>query len=117
MRKKTVNHLADTIFWYVVYFLPIIIYLLIFYRQGATNITFEAIFDAYGLGITENNIIVTTLNSIFGANGILPLFKDIGIIYMLAWFSSCLIIHLAIDVLLFIVRLAHKWINTYTQGD
>lgn len=28
MRKKTVNHLADTIFWYLLYFLPIISYLL-----------------------------------------------------------------------------------------
>ena len=28
MRKKTVNHLADTIFWYALYFLPVLAYLI-----------------------------------------------------------------------------------------
>lgn len=33
MRKKTVNHVADTIFWYVLYFLPIISYLLFCFTE------------------------------------------------------------------------------------
>lgn len=117
MRKKTIKHTADTIFWYLIYFMPAICYFLLFWNNGEQTISLAQMFTQYGFGVTNNNIIATSLQQIFGANGIMPLFTDMGIIYLLTWFASCMIIHLAVDFLLFIVRLSHKWLNKFTQGD
>lgn len=117
MRKRTINHVADTIFWYLIYFMPAICYILLFWNKGETTITLETMFTQFGFGITENNIIANALYEVFGSSGILPLFSDNGIILLLSWFASVMILHVMIDCLLFIIRLAHKWIKQATQGD
>lgn len=121
MRKSRISHFADTFFWYAIYMFPIIAYLLLLIAEPGTGtnaiISLEAFFDNIGLGLANNNIIVQTINSIFGESGILPLFKTNMPTIMLSWFVSTYIVHLAIDVLLFIPRFAHKFIEKTTQGE
>lgn len=120
MRKRTINTIADTIFWYVIYFLPVLVYL--FYLilapvSGASLAPFTSYFDAVGLGFVADNVVISTLKEIFGIGGILPLFSTDLPFIIFAWFVCTFIVHLAVDFLLFIPRIAHKWLNKFTQGD
>lgn len=120
MRKRTINHLADTIFWYAIYFLPVVFY--VFYliaepSSGGSVVNFLLYFNDVGFGIVTDNIIVTTLRDIFGIGGIFPLFSTDLPFIVFTWFVGSYIIHLAVDFLLFIPRLAHKYIKYFTQGD
>lgn len=118
MRKKQVNHLADTIFWYLIYFMPAIIYGIICATHKTETLTLAQFFETYGFGLTNGNIITITINQIFGADGILPLVQDIGIIYVISWFGTTMLLHLLIDFILFIPRLAHNFMEKFTRtGD
>lgn len=117
MRKRTINHLSDTIFWYVIYMLPIVAYLiLIASRHGAEVPSLSAYFDQFGIPFVSD-IVGSALTNIFGADGILPLYGASVGIPIFSWYVSMTIIHLAVDVLLFIPRLAHKWLNAFCKED
>lgn len=120
MRKRTINTIADTIFWYVIYFLPVLVYLLYLVAEPASDaslVSFTSCFDAVGLGFVADNVVISTLKEIFGIGGILPLFSTDLPFIIFAWFVCTFIVHLAVDFLLFIPRIAHKWLNKFTQGD
>lgn len=124
MRKRSVNHIADTIFWYVVYMFPIILTIVqTFSLPHIGNLDgFDGFFELLAvnlrtLGCNSNGIIVSTLSDIFGEGGILPLFNN-GIIFGYAqWFVGTLIVHLAVDVLLFLPRIAHKWLDDFSKKE
>lgn len=120
MRKRTISNLADTIFWYLVYLLPVIGYLLYLIAEpasGTSLVTFDSFFSNIGLGLVSDNVVVSTLKDIFGTGGILPLFTTDTPFIIFGWFVCTFITHLAVDFLLFIPRLAHKWLNNFTQGE
>lgn len=120
MRKRTISNLADTIFWYLVYLLPVIGYLLYLIAEpssGTSLVSFESFFTNIGLGLVSDNVVVSTLKDIFGTGGVLPLFTTDTPFIIFGWFVCTFITHLAVDFLLFIPRLAHKWMNKFTQGD
>lgn len=120
MRKKTVTHMADTVFWYVLYFLPVICYLLfLFIHPGSTSPalppTFESFLTDIGLTIVADNPIVNALGGFFGANGTLPLFNSNAVFIVLTWYVATYLCHFAIDFILFIPRIAHKWLDSMNK--
>lgn len=119
MRKRTIKNVADTIFWYVLYFLPVICFVLITYaQQGRADIQSFMGFDQYMelWGVTSGPI-VETLGAIFGDGGeVIQLFSEWGIFSFLQWYVGVYLLHLCVDFLLFIPRLAHKWMNGFTGG-
>lgn len=120
MRKKTVNHVADTIFWYLIYFLPVIVYLLYMLSSPGTGtniIEFSQFFESIGFGFVSDNIIISSLTSIFGQGGILPLFTTNTPFIIFSWFISAFLCHLLVDFLLFIPRLCHKYLKVFYQED
>ena len=120
MRKRTVSHIADTIFWYILYFLPVLAYLLYLIAEpsgGTTLVAFDNFFSSIGLSMVTDNIIVNSLSDIFGTSGIMPLFSSDIPFIIFAWFIGVYLIHLCVDFLLFIPRLAHKWMKKCTGGD
>lgn len=120
MRQRTVNHVADTIFWYLIYFLPVIAYLLFILAEpstGTTAVDMISFFNNVGFTFNDTNIIFSTLTSIFGSGGVLPLFTTNTVIYILTWFVSVFLCHLLVDFVLFIPRLCHKFMKKFTQGD
>lgn len=116
MRKRTISHLSDTIFWYIIYLLPVFAYLLAVYRDGSAAVSFSAFFDKFGIPFLSD-VVNSALTSIFGADGILPLYGATVVIPVFSWYISTMIIHLAVDFLLFIPRLAHKFMNKFTCED
>ena len=116
MRKRTINHLIDTIFWYLLYFFPVFVYLLYVLRRG-TLVAVTTVFDSLGIKFFTNNVILSVLTDLFGPNGILPLFAGETALYFFAWFACVMLVHLAIDFIIFIPRLAHKWLNVFTTRE
>lgn len=115
MRKRTIKKLADTIFWYGLYFLPIIILILMSIHNPITSIS--SVIDTLGLNILSDSIIYTTLADIVGTGGILPLFASTDLLVFFTYYISVFILHLLVDIVIFIPKIAHKWLNTFTQGD
>lgn len=114
MRKRTINCLFDNILWYIVYLLPLVFAILYWFRIGTIDIA--SVFTLGGFELFADNIVYTTLNSIFGSSGIVPLFSGNGILMYLSYFIICMIIHLAVDTLLFIVKLSHNWLDGIVGG-
>lgn len=116
MRKRTIDHLADSLFWYIIYLLPVVCYIcLIVSRRGEVVPNIGAYFtDSWSLGgLTD--LVSNALESLFGESGILPLAgASIGI-PVFSWYVGMMIIHLAVDFLLFIPRLCHKWMDKFCK--
>lgn len=121
MRKSKILFICDTVFWYIIYFLPVIMYgiYMIHASENSTILTMEE-FIFYNLGTAISisyNPIYNVLNSLFGSSGILHVFGDSSyILVILTYFASMVIIHLCIDFVLFIPRLCHKWLDMYCKG-
>ena len=116
MRKRTQNHLFDNIMWYLIYLLPLICLVLAF-ASGVTDLTISGLMSQLGLQVLTDNVIYTNLVGIFGTGGVFPLFDNLEILSYLTYFISVFIIHLFVDFLLFIPRLAHKWMRKISGGD
>lgn len=110
MRKRNISFLFDHVMWYIVYLLPLLIMLI--FNVGSIADTFTHI----GINLAQNNPIYVAILDIFGANGVVPLFMDDGAIMYVAYFATCVIVHLCVDFLLFIPRLAHKWVDMFNEG-
>lgn len=114
MRKRTIKCLFDNILWYVVYMLPLIFAIIHWFKMGIVDLS--SVFALGGFELFADNIVFTSLNSIFGASGIVPLFTGSGLLMYLSYFIICMVVHLAVDCLLFIVRLAHNWMDGIVGG-
>lgn len=120
MKKKNVLNLADTIFWYFLYFFPVVAYLLFLIAEpasGTTVISLDTFFSNLGIGFITDNFILSSLSDIFGANGVMPFFANDTALYIFTWFICVYIVHLAVDFLIFIPRLAHKYMNYFTRTE
>lgn len=120
MRKKTISYLADTWFWYLLYLFPVVAYLFYFFADGYTTTTFVTFMtNNLGFVFDSTNVVFTTVQSLFGSDGVLPLWSadSTAITIMVTWFVTVFLVHLAVDFILFIPRLAHKYLNYFYQGD
>ena len=72
-------------------------------------------FSAY----TSVDFVRQTMLSIFGENGAFPLFDSYNqsIVYYLSYCVNIEIVHVLFDVLVFIPRLAHKWVGKAVQDE
>lgn len=101
LKTKTLNKL----FWVLIYITPLIIWAIgyIHHTPLLTTILTE-------IGINENNIITTTILQIFGENGILYLFTtNSAILYYLSYYVIMNIIHIIIDLILILPRIAQSF--------
>lgn len=116
MRKRNLKCLFDTIFWYSLYMLPIIL-LVLNWSTGGT-LSLSEIFNNIGLSIITDNIVFTGLVSMFGAGStILPVFTNTIILEYLTYFIMLMIIHIFVDVLLFIPRWCNKMLDGGEKHD
>lgn len=116
MRKRNVDHIADTVFWYLLYSLPFLAYLFMFFT--ANSVPFTQFFtDNLGFVFSSSNPVFSALSQLFGSDGVLPLFANDSFIIIATWFISVFVVHLAVDIILFIPRFCHKFLSKSTQGD
>lgn len=127
MRKKTVKNMCSTIFWYLLYFLPIIFTIVQYFSfqswTGEELIDFKHDFlnlfadNLAYFGVDEYSFIASVLIDCF------PNFLQSGastyvVFSFMDYFVSVYILHIAVDFILFIPKLCHKWLNYFTQsGD
>lgn len=119
MRKRTISNLADQIFWLLVALMPLVLYGIQFLAYELTVVssdlpTFLEYMQNFGLSTTS--VCYTALQELFGSTGVLPLFAsgDNAVVLFLSYFVTVQIVHLAVDFLLFIPRLSHKWLEKMT---
>lgn len=116
MRKRNFNFYFDKLFWAVIVLLPIFILLLSWFRLGTTQVTLTSVLT--GMGVSNNNVIYSTLVSIFGEGGsAFNLFTATDIYYFATYMVGIELLHLLVDFLLFIPRLCHKFMHKFTQED
>ena len=122
MRKRTIANLVDSAFWFLVAILPLALYLItcLSYKLQSSTDTLTAFLPFMkNLGLMDSGLIYKSLSDLFGTAGILPLFsaENNAILVFLSYFVSVEIVHLAVDFLLFIPRIGHKYMNTFTQNE
>lgn len=116
MRKRSCIHFFDTFMWYLFYMLPLLMYLFGFVFGKNPIASLDTFFANTGLAST-NSIIYISLVELWGADGILPLFENPIVFQFFSWFVGIMLVHLAVDFLLFIPRLCHKWMGQLTQSE
>lgn len=125
--KKTTSRFAfklDKIFWFVISFFPLfswLVYLFSFSGYANSPITFYAWLEQnFGfMGQIQNSIIYSTIYQIFSITSVDSLFPVLSTSLM-AFFTYLVtieIVHVIYDVIIFIPRLAHKWISKAVQDD
>lgn len=74
--------------------------------------------NALGFKPITDNVVGNALTDLFDKGGFLGFFDNsYMIVTLLVWFVVVELAHLFIDIVLFIPRLAHKWMNCFTQTD
>ena len=115
MRQRTIKNLFDNAFWYLLYLLPLILIAFSFYRTG-NLVNLSTCFEQIGFNIITTNPIYTSLIDVFGVSGVLPLFSQPVIFEILTYFISVFLLHMAVDFLLFIPRIAMHWLDKLYGG-
>ena len=126
MRKTSNTRFAfklDKFFWFLVLMLPVIswcVYLFSFNGYGdagSSLISFGSWLTNQftGSGVTSN-VVYVTLNGIFGSSGVFPTFGP-SFLFFVTYLINVELIHVFYDVIVFIPRLAHKWISKAVQND
>lgn len=129
MRTKKISNTRfayklDKIFWFIISFFPLfswLIYLFSFSSYTASPITFFAwIEQNFGfMGQIQNSVIYSTLYQIFSITSVDSLFPVLSTSLMafFTYLATVEIVHVVYDVVVFIPRLAHKWISKAVQDD
>lgn len=125
--KKTTSRFAfklDKIFWFVISFFPLfswLVYLFSFSSYTASPFTFYAWLDQNFefMGQIQNSAIYSTLYQIFSITSVTSLFPVLStsLIAFFTYLITVEIVHVIYDVIVFIPRLAHKWISKAVQDD
>lgn len=124
LSKTTKNRFAyklDKIFWWIVALAPLFCYFLYVPYQSISGTpvalsTFLIENFLHGSAFGTNPV-WNGFYTIFSKDGVFPLFGDEGAMCIFFWFISVELIHLFFDVIVFIPRLAHKWISKAVQDD
>lgn len=115
MRKRTMNNLFENLMWYLIYLMPLLLWVGVSVRVGHFC-SLANTFDVIGLNILTDNVILGTFIQIFGVGGVIPLFVSSDILIYVSYFVSVYLIHLLVDFLLFIPKISHKWLSSLTSG-
>ena len=109
-KRDKIGHFFDNLMWYTIYLLPLI-FMIIFLCVNGEIRGLSSIMILSGLSFVTDNIVFTSLSSLFGASGVFPIFTDTSMLVYLSYFVCVTIVHLIIDVLLYVVRLCHNVVN------
>lgn len=106
--KKTVSLIADYIFWYILYALPLFVLLLSVYRTGEI-VPLATVFSDLQIMPALSNFFYSFLAEV--NQSIFPMFETSSMNLMFAYYCSVLTMHLIVDILLFIVKWGHHFID------
>ena len=111
MTKKKISKIFDKAFWGFIMMLPLLVYLVYIIKNGSTY-SLESVFTDFGFGIDTTNVIFTTLSSLLiGSGSAIAGFTGNGIVLYITYISLVELIHLIVDCLLYIPRIAMKFLD------
>ena len=117
MRKRSISHFFDTLMWYLLYLLPIIVFLVALTSMTLPDLC--AFVSRSPISAIRDTFVFSALDKLFGTDGLLPMFTgsaNVFILYYSTYFVYVMLLHLFVDFLVFIPRLAHKWLEHFTGG-
>lgn len=122
MRKRTIKNIADQLFWLIVALMPLVVFLvqhLAYELTSAADSLPTFLEFMQGFGISTDSIVYSVLADLFGFDGIMPFFTQDNntVLLFMSYFVTVQIVHLAVDFILFIPRLCHKWMETFTSTE
>lgn len=106
--KNRIGYKLDKLFWFIVSILPIIFYFAINYRNPAATGFFEYVSAFSPFSYIEN---------IFNDITRLAFDTTFPLVSYLSYCVGVEIFHVFFDVIVFIPRLAHKWVGKAVQDD
>lgn len=122
MRKRNIPILIDSIFWLIMWLLPVLFYL---FNYLAYDINIDTIsiasfseFIVNNFGISTGSEIYTTLTTIFTDNnylGVIDSNISNSLILYVIYIFFIELIHIFVDVILFIPRFAHNFISKFQE--
>lgn len=120
--KNRFSYKLDKLFWFFIQIFPLLcfaVYCIAGTRGNDVVVpTFNSFLIKLGFNYQEGNVFYTVLAQLFGSMGVFPLFVDSGgIILYLTYVLTMEVLHVCFDVIIFIPRLAHKWISKGVQDD
>lgn len=114
MGKKKISWLYDLLYYGLFTLIPIIAYVV--HLHHFDNVTLISFFE--DMGILNTNVIFTAFVDMFGTNGYLPLIDDSSVLfYMFTYIGIVTILHLVLDFIIFIPRLAHKYMTYFCNKE
>lgn len=126
MRTRTINNTRfsyklDKIFWFFISFAPLIfyaLYLVAHFKQSEYFSFYVFLSNYLGLFFSSDNVLSSIFLSILGPSGIFPVFSNqSGWLVLFSYLATVEVIHTLFDIIVFIPRLAHKWISKAVQND
>lgn len=128
LSKTTKNRLAyrlDKIFWFIIQMLPLLSWFIYcFSVTRSSNNSFWAfdtfLIEVFGIGNFDGNVVYQALSKVFQYSvSIVPQvsFLSKSLTALFSWFAMIEILHVCFDIIVFIPRLAHKWISKAVQND
>lgn len=120
--KNRFGYKLDRLFWFFVQIFPLLcftVYCIAGTRGSEVVVpTFNSFLIKLGFNYQQGNVFYNVLAQLFGSNGAFPLFVDSGgVILYLTYVLTMEVLHVCFDILVFIPRLAHKWISKAVQDD
>lgn len=106
--KRRFSYKLDLIFWFIVSFLPILLYLAVNFKNPEAVGFFEFVSNFSPFPFIAN-VLDSVSETAFGAR-----FALSG---LLSYFVGVEVFHILFDVIVFIPRLAHKWISKAVQDE
>lgn len=132
MRKRTIREIWDYLFWGVIYLLPIVVYIIFMIKypqfiESPTDLLFMFKQFLYGF-VDSGNIFIQVIQNVLGVlyvwnenTGMQDSYIWFGyesvICIYLGYCATVALAHVFFDVIVFIPRLAHKWLGKATQQD
>lgn len=128
LSKTTKNRFAyrlDKTFWFIIQMLPLLSWFIYCFSvtRGSEN-SFWAfdrfLIEVFGIGNFDANVVYQALSKVFQYSvstfpGIAFLPKSLTALF--SWFIMIEVFHVCFDIIVFIPRLAHKWISKAVQDD
>lgn len=108
-KRDLVGHICDNTMWYLIYLLPLILMIVLWCR--GSYVPLADMFSMCGLSIVSDNVVLTTLTGVLGVGGVFPIFADTGFLVYASYFILVFLVHITVDIILYIFRLIHHWIN------
>ena len=104
----------DVLLWILLAIAPLVLYMIYTANGAVANpLPFsEYVGEKLGFFVPWSNVITETLTGVFGENGVFPILSD-NVVMFLTYFCVMGLAHLVVDVLLFLPRLFHGWIDHF----